>query len=56
MLHLAYVHDSADPRSLALAAVLVPDELWTAVRDRLIAFRRKLKASYGFLLRYEGRW
>jgi hypothetical protein len=50
------VHDSADPWSLALAAVLVPDELWNAVRDRLIAFRRKLKASCGFLLRYEGRW
>jgi hypothetical protein len=39
-----------------LAAVLVPDELWNAVRDRLVVFRRKSKASYGFLLRYEGRW
>jgi hypothetical protein len=49
-MHLAYVSDSGDPRSFAVAILLIPWSEWNTVRDRLIQFRRRLRDRHGLLL------
>jgi hypothetical protein len=49
------VHDSADPRSLALAAVLVPDELWNAARPTTLldfVYELRRRADYEHIDQY----
>jgi hypothetical protein len=48
-LHYAYVHESGDERSLALAAVLIPvlEGNWLRVLDHLLGWRRDLHRGYG---------
>ena len=52
-MHLAYVDDSGDSRTVVLAAVLVPAEQWLDVHDHLIRFRSRLSKETGFRMRNE---
>lgn len=52
-MHLAYVDDSGDSRTLVLGAILVPADQWLAVHDHLVGFRRRLSKETGFRMRNE---
>jgi len=51
--HLAYIDDSGDERSMVLGAVLVPAVAWLEVHDRLASFRSRLSKAHGFRMRWE---
>jgi hypothetical protein len=52
-MQLAYVDDSGDHYSFALAAVIVPAAQWLQVHDRLRDFRSRLSKERNFRMRYE---
>jgi hypothetical protein len=52
-MHLAYVDDSGDSRTLVLAALLIPADGWLAVHDHLVRFRSRLSKETGFRMRKE---
>lgn len=52
-MHIAYIDDSGDQRSVVLGALLVPSNRWLEIHDQLVAFRRELSSRHGFRMRHE---
>lgn len=52
-MHLVYVDDSKDEKSVCFSALMIPAPNWLDAFDKLIAMRRSMKASHGIYTRIE---
>lgn len=52
-MHLVYVDDSKDQKSVCFSAIMIPSVRWLEAFDQLIAVRRAMKASHGIYTRLE---
>lgn len=52
-MHLVYVDDSKDEKSICFSAIMIPATRWLEAFDQLIAMRRAMKASHGIYTRLE---
>jgi Protein of unknown function (DUF3800) len=52
-MHLVYVDDSKDDKSVCFSAIVIPSEQWLKAFDQLIAMRREMKNSHGIYTRIE---
>ena len=52
-MHLVYVDDSKDEKSVCFSALMIPSEDWLEAFNHLIDMRRAMKASHGIYTRLE---
>jgi hypothetical protein len=52
-MHLVYVDDSKDEKSVCFSAIVIPATLWLEALDHLIGVRQVMKASDGIYTRVE---
>jgi hypothetical protein len=52
-MHLVYVDDSKDEKSICFSAIMIPSDKWLEAFDQLIEMRRSMKASHGVYTRIE---
>lgn len=52
-MHLVYVDDSKDEKSICFSAIMIPATKWLEAFDHLVAMRRSMKATHGIYTRLE---
>lgn len=52
-MHLVYIDDSKDNKSICLSGLMLPADQWLAAFDFLVSMRREMKKSHGIYTRLE---
>ena len=52
-MHLVYIDDSGDEKTRCYSALVIPETVWKSTLEKVLDFRRALKASDGILITLE---